>query len=261
MFIVDAPSDYEQRRAGIVARAAGLDAEPSRIEYLPEEDATWAAVVADLHPLWDRWASPDLCVARDRLALPADVVPQIAQVNLALEPITGVRFAAVAGILSADAFFDALARSQFPSTQYIRWSGAPSYTPEPDIIHEVLGHGTMMATPQLAELHRLAGCAAQRLDTDEAVQRVADVFWFTVEFGVVRSMRRGRRWDACGAGLLSSPGELAWFHDHAEVRPIDVGVMTSTAYDINRYQPVLFGALSVDHLLEVVGGFFESVRD
>lgn len=267
---IEAPASYWSRRADIAELATGIDAEPGSVEYSDAEDRTWATVVDELHPIWDRWAAPEVLAARDRLELPIDRVPQLCEVNRSLGALTGVRFRAVPGILPGDRFFDALARSRFPSTQYIRWSGAPSYTPEPDIVHEVLGHGTLLACEELATMHRLAGEAYGRLHrlaladadpirTQLRLQQVSDVFWYTVEFGVVRAHREPMRWHAYGAGLLSSPGELGWFGAHADVRSLDVAAMCSTPYDIHHYQPVLFGADSLDHLLEVVGGFFDDV--
>lgn len=255
------PPEYWERRRSITARAAGIDAPPATIDYLAHEDATWAAIVEHLHPLWDAHACDEILAARDQLALPAHRVPQLAEVNASLGEITGVRFAAVEGLLPARDFFDALAASMFPSTQYIRWEGSPHYTPEPDIVHEVLGHGTALACPQLAELHRLAGAAVGRLHTEAAIQMVADVFWFTVEFGVVRAAPGEPSWKAYGAGLLSSGGELEWFGEHARICPLDIGAMCTTPYRLDQYQPVLFGADSLDQLLDVVGGFFAGADD
>ncbi len=80
-----------------------------------------------------------------------------------------------------------------PKSQYVRWEGAPLYTPEPDVIHEVMGHANCLACPEIAELHRMTGAAIGRLDDERARLLIADVFWFTVEFGVVRE-----RWRAEG---------------------------------------------------------------
>lgn len=252
------PGSYWQRREQIAGIAAGIDALPAHVEYSPAEHAVWAEVARTLEPLWDRHASAGVLEARDRLALPSDAVPQLADVDAWLQPLTGFGYRAVAGILPASEFFEALARRTFPSTQYVRWEGAPLYTPEPDVIHEVMGHGNCLACPELAELHRLAGEAVGRIAGADARQCLADVFWYTVEFGVVRERGEPK---AYGAGLLSSAGELEWFTGHAEIRPLDVAAMCSTPYDIHRYQPVLFEAESLQHLLDVVGAFFTTVTD
>jgi phenylalanine-4-hydroxylase len=252
------PASYWQRREQIAALATGIDAPPAHVEYTAVEHDVWAAVARTLGPLWDRHASAGVLAARERLALPTDAVPQLADVDGWLRPLTGFGYRAVAGILPAGEFFGALAQRTFPSTQYLRWEGAPLYTPEPDVIHEVMGHGNCLACPEIAELHRLAGEAVGRIRSDAARQCLADVFWYTVEFGVVRE---GGEPKAYGAGLLSSAGELDWFAAHADIRPLDVTAMCATAYDIHHYQPVLFQAESLQHLLDVVGGFFSTATD
>ena len=107
------------------------------------------------------------------------------------------------------------------------------------------------------ELDSVAGEAARRVETDEALQIIADVFWFTLEFGVIRE---GPELKAYGAGILSSYGEIEEFR-HTEIRPIDLAEMSAVEYDITSYQPILYAAESMDQLEEVVGGFFATADD
>jgi phenylalanine-4-hydroxylase len=160
----------------------------------------------------------------------------------------------VPGTVSGLDFFGALGRKIFSSTQFIRWSGSSDYTPAPDVLHEVGGHAVSLAHPQLAELHRLAGLASTAAPT--MLTEIASVFWYSVEFGVVAS---SDGWKAYGTGLLSSPGELGWFTGHAQIRPLDIAAMIATRYDINCYQPVLFGADSLNQVTDVVGGYFTTL--
>ena len=256
---VDAvPASYWTRREEIAALAAGLDAPPAVIDYTDVEHQVWATVAASLGLLWERHASAGVLSAREQLGLPTDQVPQLVDVDARLRPLTGFGYRAVAGLLPADEFFAALAHRVFSSTQYLRWEGSPLYTPEPDVIHEVMGHANCLACPEIAELHRMTGAVIGRLDDERARLLIADVFWFTVEFGVVRE--RGAT-KAYGAGLLSSPGELEWFGDHAEIRPIDIVEMGTTRYDIDHYQPVLFEGRSLQHIVDVVGSFYETATD
>lgn len=249
---------YLVRRRAIARQAAGPDATPHDIAYRPDENRTWATVHRALADRWARHAHPDLVAAWDRLDLPADEIPQLREVSAQLEPLTGFRFRAVAGLVDKEVFFAGLAQRVFLSTQYVRHPDRPLYTPEPDLIHEVLGHANALADRRLAELHRLAGEAMLRVHTAEARQFLADVFWFSGEFGVVETD------DGClayGAGLLSSTGELEAFRSHATIRPLDLAAMGTLAYDIDHYQPVLFAARSLDHVLDTVGGFFARVDD
>ncbi len=255
---VEPPETYWHRRETIAAEASGLDRPPATIDYTPTEHDVWATVASTLRPLWDRHAAAAVLEARERLALPTDRIPQLAEVDAALSPLTGFGYRAVPGLVPSDEFFGGLARGIFSSTQYVRWEGAPLYTPEPDVIHEVIGHANCLACPEIAQLHRLAGQAIGRVSDERARQFLYDVFWFSAEFGVVRE--RGE-FKAYGAGLLSSPGELDWFGDHASIRPIDLGEMGTIGYDIDVYQPVLFAGDSLAHVLDVVGGFFADATD
>ena len=154
-------------------------------------------------------------------------------------------------------FYGSLADGVFHSTQYVRHHAAPLYTPEPDLIHEVIGHGIMLGSPKFAQLKRLTGEAARRLETDEALNFLAKVFWFTLEFGVIQE---GDELRTYGAGLLSSYGEIEEFRG-ADVRPLDFLEMGTLEYDISKYQPILFRAESMDHLMNDVGTFFTEIDD
>ncbi len=254
------PDAYWQRRADLAELAAGIDAAPIDVDYTAVEHEVWTKVAHALDPLWHQHGAPEVLAARDALGLPSDRIPQLSEVDRALGPLSGFGFRAVDGLVASADFFGALATRRFPSTQYLRWEAAPLYTPEPDVIHEVLGHANCLACPQIAELHQLAGAAFGRTTTDLAHDWLTTVFWFTVEFGVIADVR-DRAPKAYGAGLLSSPGELAWFADHAELRPLDVIEMGRMGYDIEHYQPVLFAGRSLDHVLDVVGGFFATLTD
>ncbi len=172
-------------------------------------------------------------------------------------PLTGFEYVPAAGIVPLGEFYGSLAAGSFHSTQYVRHHDAPLYTPEPDLIHEVVGHAHLLADPQFAELNRLAGEAARRTETEQGLQLVADVFWFTIEFGVVYERGELR---AYGAGILSSYGEIEEFRG-MEIRPLDFVAMAAIEYDITKYQPVLFAADSMEHLVDAVGGFFATCDD
>lgn len=245
---------YRGRRDQLAAIATGPGRAPAPVSYTAEENETWASVATALAPLYHRHASRAILAARSNLALPTTHVPQLSEVSARLGHLSGFRFEAVPGLVDTSTFFANLADGCFLSTQYVRHPDWPLYTPEPDVIHEVMGHGTALADPRLAELHRLAGAAMVRAG-DDAVrrQRIADVFWFSAEFGV---LSENGEWKAYGAGLLSSFGELGWFATNAEIRPLDPDAMALLPYDITRYQPVLFGAASLDHVLTVLGPWF-----
>jgi phenylalanine-4-hydroxylase len=250
---------YRERRNQIAA--AALAWEPGRpvprIDYSENEQEVWRTVCRELPPKYKRYACNAFRDAVGALDLPREHIPQLDEVTAGLAPLTGFEYVPAAGIVPLDEFYGSLADRRFHSTQYVRHHDAPLYTPEPDLIHEVIGHGHLLADPQFAELNRLAGEAARRAETDEGLQMVADVFWFTIEFGVVYEEGELR---AYGAGILSSYGEIEEFRG-MEIRPLDFHAMATIDYDITKYQPVLFAAESMDHLVDVVGSFFASCDD
>ena len=121
----------------------------------------------------------------------------------------------------------------------------------------MIGHGNLLASPEFAELNLLAGQAARRCETNAALRFLAHVFWFTIEFGVLHEEGELR---AYGAGILSSYGEIEEFRE-MEIRPLDYLEMGTVEYDITHYQPVLYSAESMTHLMESLGGFFAGFDD
>jgi phenylalanine-4-hydroxylase len=250
---------YRRRRNEIAA--AAMEWDPGmpvpQVAYDEQEHAIWRRVSAELHVKHERYAVREYLEAKERLGLPEDRVPQLDEVTARLEPLTGFRYDPAPGLVPLREFYGSLADRVFHSTQYVRHPSEPLYTPEPDVIHEVIGHGNMLASPRFAALKCAAGEAARRVETDEALQFIADVFWFTMEFGV---MREGGELRAYGAGILSSYGEIEEFRG-MEIRPLDLAEMGSITYDITKYQPVLYCADSMDQLEQVVGAFFETADD
>jgi phenylalanine-4-hydroxylase len=227
------------------------------VDYTEAEEEVWRTVCRELAAKHERLACTEYRQAMAALALPADRIPQLDEVSDRLRPLTGFEYHPAAGLVGFDQFYGSLADGVFHSTQYVRHHARPLYTPEPDLIHEVIGHGGLMASPRLAELNRLAGDAARRLQTQPGRDFFAKVFWFSIEFGVLYERGELR---AHGAGLLSSYGEIEEFRG-AEIRPLDIAEMGVLEYDITRYQPILFAADGIDHLLDVVGGFFADCDD
>ena len=252
-------AQYRERRNAIAA--AALDWRPGEpvpeIDYTYAEQEVWRTVWRELAPKHERLACRAFREALEALDLPRERIPQLSEITRNLGPLTGFEYVPAAGIVPLDEFYGSLADKRFHSTQYVRHPAAPLYTPEPDLIHEVIGHGHLLADPELAEVNRLAGEAARRAETKAGLQLVADVFWFTMEFGVVRE---GGNLMAYGAGLLSSYGEIEEFRG-AEIRSLDFAEMATLEYDITHYQPILFGAESFAHLIDEVGGFFAACDD
>jgi phenylalanine-4-hydroxylase len=250
---------YRARRNAIAALA--LQWQPGQpiphAEYTDEEQDVWREVSRELAVLHRTLACREYQAGAERLGLPGDRIPQLDEVTDALEPLTGFMYVPAAGLVPLREFYGSLADSRFYSTQYIRHHSVPLYTPEPDVVHEVVGHANCLASDRFAALYRAAGGAARRVQEPDALEFVSKVFWFSLEFGVLREEGMVRTY---GAGLLSSYGEIQEIA-HADLRPVDIARMGVQTYDITHYQPLLFCAESFEHVEDVVGQFFETVDD
>ena len=250
---------YRARRNAIAELAVGhrKGGPVPEAEYSEREHEVWALVTKELAVKHERYAVAAYLAGAARLGLPAERIPQLQEVSELLEPLTGFRYLPAPGLVPLREFYGVLAESYFHSTQYIRHHSVPFYTPEPDVIHEVIGHANALASDRFARLYRVAGEAVLRVEGQEALEFVSKVFWFTLEFGV---MAEGEELRAYGAGILSSYGEIDEFRN-MDIRPLNVAAMGQTKYDITKYQDVLFRADSLEHLEDVVGEFWATCDD
>ncbi len=218
---------------------------PPLVSYTDQEHEVWRSVWEHLAPIHAAHAVKEWRSAAGRLDLDRKWVPQLSEVNeLTRHP--GIEMLPVAGLISAHGFLSALGRGVFRSTQYMRHHSMPLYTPEPDVIHELVGHATSFLAPEIVHLSRSFGEAALRADPI-TLQQIERVYWYTLEFGVALE---GGDVKAYGAGLLSSYGELGDLGRRAALLPFDLETMAATSYDPTDYQKVLF----------VAPGFQEMVR-
>ena len=212
--------------------------------YTELEHQVWQTIWQALGPAHRRYACAEYLDCLDKLNFDADRIPQLDEVSRKVEALSGFRLEPVAGLVEPRVFLESLARGVFLCTQYIRHHSTPLYTPEPDVAHEIIGHAVTLASPRLAEINRLFGEAVRRTKSDEEMDRLARVYWFTIEFGVLRENGAVK---AYGTGLLSSAGELAEMHK-AELRPLDLEAAASHVYDPTHYQAILFCAESFDEM-------------
>ena len=218
------------------------------VEYTDEEHRVWRAVWQALVPAHEAYACSEYLSCAKRLQFLPDRIPQLSEVNQKVAALSGFHLEPVAGLVEPRNFLDSLASGTFLCTQYIRHHSTPSYTPEPDVIHELAGHAVTLASPRLAELNREFGRAVKRTKSPEAFDRISRLYWFTIEFGV---LLEGDKLKAYGTGLLSSAGELAAM-SNAELRPLDPEAASQQTYDPTRYQQVLFYAKSFDAMYQML---------
>ncbi|MCA1615655.1 MAG: phenylalanine 4-monooxygenase [Acidobacteria bacterium] len=249
-------AEYRARRNRIARIAA--EYEPGvpipEAPYTAEEDDLWRVVWDALRPRHQRHACAEYLKCVGELDLPRERIPQLREVSEKVQALSGFRLEPVAGLVAPRAFLEALADGVFLCTQYIRHHSTPLYTPEPDVVHEIAGHAVSLASPRLAEINRLVGRAVRRSASPDSLERLARVYWFTIEFGVVRE---GGDVKAYGTGLLSSAGELEAMRD-AELRPLDLEAASRLEYDPTRFQPVLFCADSFEAMCRTLGDFLKN---
>lgn len=191
--------------------------------YTLEEHALWREVLAALEPAHARFASRRFHEALRRLALPRARLPQLVTLNRTLSRATGFVITPAVGFVDPSVFFRQLSRANFMATLYLRDPATPTFTPEPDFIHEVIGHGVMLADATYAAISHTLAIAAEALRRMGApaarLQRIERVYWYTMETGLVREPgSRGRELRACGAAVLSSVRELQALAEHAPRR-------------------------------------------
>ena len=228
------------------------------VDYDDVEHAVWRDVARELAPLHERHACrgvPPREGAARTAGRPHPPARRGLRVCWRRSPVSAT--SRPPGWCRCATFYESLADGSFHSTQYVRHHSVPLYTPEPDVIHEVVGHANCLASERYAALYRAAGEAARRVQSAEALEFVSRVFWFSLEFGVLHEAGELKVY---GAGILSSYGELGDYQG-MKVRPLDFGAMGRADYDITAYQPVLYAARSFSHVEDEIGGFFAHCTD
>lgn len=225
------------------------------VDYTDEEQGVWRYVAGELEELHHRHASPFYLQAKKDLGFTKRRIPQLSEMNRRLKELTGFRLAPIEGLVETRGFLSWLSFRTMLSTQYIRHHSRPEYTPEPDIVHEAIGHIPMFTNPNFADYSQFIGHGA-RIANDKQLEELGRLYWFTVEFGMVKENGDIK---AYGAGLLSSYGELEHaFSDKVDRRPFDLERVIDTGYDYSEMQKILYVIPSYAELKEVTRKYIES---
>lgn len=240
---------YRNRRNKIASIANSYkfgDVVPD-VPYIREEHKVWESINLQLESIYGKYACAEYKECYASAGFNKVTIPQFATINRILAP-HNFSVSPVAGLVSPKEFLSTLADNTMLCTQYIRHYSVPEYTPEPDVVHEILGHCVFFLNEDLAELNRLFGRVA-KVSSDEEIEKLIRLYWHTIEFGVCLEEDNGSRVKAYGAGLLSSIKEISSIAT-IPLRQFDISEMESTSYDTMNPQPFLFCANSFSQIVE-----------
>jgi phenylalanine-4-hydroxylase len=225
---------------------------------MPEPtEQIWEKYTAEDHDVWrtlyerrmrqlESDGSKVFLAGAERIGLRPDAVPDLRDVNRRLKPLTGWQAVPVGGFLPARDFFASLAERQFPTTVTIRPRAQLDYLPEPDIFHDVFGHVPLHADPAFADFLQTYGRIATNARNDQDVEKMTRLFWFTVEFGLVKEDGRTKVY---GSGLISSHGDAAnALGPNCDRRPFSLDAVFEQTFRIDQLQDVLFVVDSFEEL-------------
>ncbi|MEM6792894.1 MAG: phenylalanine 4-monooxygenase [Acidobacteriota bacterium] len=268
-----ASGDMTTTRAPFIEQAQGrgdLFIEQPYHLYSEDNQESWRRLYGRIAPRWRQYAHPKFLEGVDNLALSADAVPRLEDINKFLEPLSAFKAKAVAGYVPAYLFFDCLRQREFPTTITIRDKKTLDYLPEPDIFHDVAGHVPMHTDRHFSdvlvrfgEVARSAAERAQQIPDQEErirvvesnIKAMARFFWFTIEFGLMRSAPGSEEVRVYGSGLLSSFSEIEHSLESSLVQrfPFQLEWVVNQYFEIDHYQPLLFIVDSFADLFEQVG--------
>src|SRR5687767_12057504 len=241
---------YVQRRTELFAlcRQHRLDQlGPPLIDYTAEETRIWREVTPKLHELHLQHACSIYLEAKNTLGISSREIPQLRALSDRLHRETRMHLVPAEGPLAYRTFYGYIAERGFPVTQFIRHGSHPEFTPEPDMIHDCLGHVPPLMNQDYAELLTLIGKAVATTDKGEQVLALKRFSWFSIEFGLIEEHGETK---VFGAGILSSTGEIphSLFSKEATRRPFVTDTVIATDYDPSYMQKDFFIAPSFQFL-------------
>lgn len=220
---------------------------PPLIDYTDAETRIWREVSPQLDELHHKHACQIYLTAKRELAITRDKIPQLRHLSDRVQRETNMHLVPAEGALPYRTFYQYIAKRGFPVTQFLRHGSHPEFTPEPDMIHDCLGHVPPLMNQDYAELLTLIGKAVAATQEGEKVLALKRFSWFSIEFGLLEEVGSVK---VFGAGILSSTGEIPYslFSPEVTRKPFVTAEVIATDYDPSRMQDHLFIAPSFPFL-------------
>ena len=215
--------------------------------YTRVEHDTWNTLYARQMKILPGRASQAFLKGLDALDLNTGGIPDFETMNPKLQALTGWTVVCVPGLVPDEVFFDHLANRRFPSGQFIRKPDQLDYLQEPDIFHDVFGHVPMLTDPDFAAYMEAYGKGGQRAAKRGMLANLARLYWYTVEFGL---MKEGDDLRIYGAGIVSSSTESVFALEDPSPNRLgfDLERVMRTLYRIDDFQQVYFVIDSLEAL-------------
>ena len=256
-----------QETSGGHGLAAGDAAAPARADwtidqgwedYGAAEHATWKTLFERQTRLLPSRACDEFVAGMKQLAISAEQIPDFRRLSDVLGRHTGWQVVAVPGLVPDDVFFEHLANRRFPAGNFIRRPDQLDYLEEPDVFHDVFGHVPMLLNPVLADFIQAYGKGGLRAQQLGQLDKLARVYWYTVEFGLLMQHGAPRIY---GAGIASSASESVFaLEDDSPNRIVfNLERVLQTRYRIDDFQETYFVIHSLDELLALAQIDFEPI--
>jgi len=237
-------------------------------DYSADDHATWTTLYARQRELLVGRASAAFLAAQDAMGMTPDRIPKFSALNRVLTEATGWTLMGVEGLLPELDFFDHLANRRFPVTWWIRRPDQIDYIEEPDLFHDLFGHVPLLMNPVFADYmaaYGRGGVKAHGIGA-EALQMLTRLYWYTVEFGLIREAdgpgsSPGQALRIYGSGIVSSTGESihALESDAPNRIAFDLERIMRTRYRIDTYQKTYFVIDSFEQLMAATAPDFTPI--
>lgn len=207
--------------------------------YTDEEHAVWRTLYERQIEVLNGRAAPEFYDGLKALNLNDGGIPNLEKLNVALKSLTGWTVVCVPHLIPDDVFFDHLANQRFPAGRFIRKANQMDYIEEPDVFHDVFGHVPLLAQPVFADYMQAYGKGGQRAKSEGMLKELARLYWYTVEFGLLKSKDGFRIY---GAGIASSRTESIFSLESPSPNRLgfDLERVMKTDYRIDDFQQVYF---------------------